>query len=81
MRCPFCGAQDTKVVDSRLHGDGDQVRRRRECTVCHERFSTYEAAELNLPPGIKSDGRRVPFDGRNLRAGIERAAEKRPVST
>ena len=81
MRCPFCGAQDTKVVDSRLHGDGDQVRRRREWTVCHERFTTYEGAELNLPRVIKSDGRRVPFDGRNLRAGIERAAEKRPVST
>ena len=81
MRCPFCGAQDTKVVDSRLHGDGDQVRRRRECTVCHERFTTYEGAELNLPRVIKSDGRRVPFDGRNLRAGIERAAEKRPVPT
>jgi transcriptional repressor NrdR len=81
MRCPFCGAQDTKVVDSRLHGDGDQVRRRRECPVCHERFTTYEGAELNLPRVIKSDGRRVPFDGRNLRAGIERAAEKRPVST
>ena len=47
MRCPFCGAQDTKVVDSRLHGDGDQVRRRRECTVCHEQFTTYECAGLN----------------------------------
>ena len=72
MRCPFCGAQDTKVVDSRLHGDGDQVRRRRECTVCKE---------LNLPRVVKSDGRRVNFDGRKLRAGVERALEKRPVST
>lgn len=81
MRCPFCGASDTKVVDSRLHGDGDQVRRRRECTVCKERFTTYESAELNLPRVIKSDGRRVNFDGRKLRAGIERALEKRPVST
>ena len=59
MRCPFCGAQDTKVVDSRLHGDGDQVRRRRECNVCKERFTTYESAELNLPRVVKSDGRRV----------------------
>ncbi len=81
MRCPFCGAQDTKVVDSRLHGDGDQVRRRRQCTVCKERFTTYESAELNLPRVIKSDGRRVNFDGRKLRAGMDRALEKRPVST
>jgi len=81
MRCPFCGAQDTKVVDSRLHGDGDQVRRRRACTVCKDRFTTYETAELNLPRVVKSDGRRVNFDGRKLRSGIERALEKRPVST
>jgi len=81
VRCPFCGAQDTKVIDSRLHGDGDQVRRRRECTVCKERFTTYEGAELSLPRVVKSDGRRVNFDGRKLRAGIERALEKRPVST
>ncbi len=81
MRCPFCGAQDTKVVDSRLSGEGDQVRRRRRCTVCNERFTTYETAELNLPRVIKSDGRRVNFDGRKLRAGMSRALEKRPVST
>lgn len=81
MRCPFCGALDTKVIDSRLHGDGDQVRRRRQCTVCKERFTTYESAELNLPRVIKSDGRRVNFDGRKLKAGIDRALEKRPVST
>ena len=81
MRCPFCGVQDTKVVDSRLHGDGDQVRRRRECNVCKERFTTYETAELNLPRVVKSDGRRVNFEQRKLRAGIERALEKRPVST
>ncbi len=81
MRCPFCGALDTKVIDSRLHGDGDQVRRRRECTVCKERYTTYETAELNLPRVVKSDGRRINFDGRKLRAGIDRALEKRPVST
>jgi transcriptional repressor NrdR len=80
MRCPFCGAQDTKVIDSRLAGDGDQVRRRRECIVCKERFTTYEGAELTLPRVVKSDGRRVQFDGRKLRAGMERALEKRPVS-
>ena len=81
MRCPFCGAQDTKVVDSRLSGEGDQVRRRRQCTVCSERFTTYETAELNLPRVIKQDETRVPFDGRKLRSGIQRALEKRPVST
>jgi transcriptional repressor NrdR len=79
MRCPFCGAQDTKVIDSRLSGDGDQVRRRRECTACRERFTTYESAELNLPRVAKRDGSRVPFDGRKLRSGIMRALEKRPV--
>jgi transcriptional repressor NrdR len=81
MRCPFCGAQDTKVVDSRLSGEGDQVRRRRRCTVCRERFTTYESAELNLPRVVKRDGTRVPFDGRKMRSGIMRALEKRPVST
>lgn len=81
MRCPFCGAEDTKVVDSRLSGDGDQVRRRRRCPVCNERFTTYETAELNLPRVVKRDGSRVPFDGRKLRSGILRAAEKRPIST
>jgi len=81
MRCPFCGSQDTKVIDSRLSGEGDQVRRRRECTVCIERFTTYESASLNLPRVVKSDNRRVSFDGRKLRNGIDRALEKRPVST
>ena len=79
MRCPFCGAQDTKVIDSRLSGDGDQVRRRRECALCRERFTTYESAELNLPRVVKRDGTRIPFDGRKLRSGIMRALEKRPV--
>ena len=81
MRCPFCGAQDTKVVDSRLAGDGDQVRRRRRCLSCDERFTTFETAELNLPRVIKQDGTRVPFDGTKLAAGMMRALEKRPVST
>jgi transcriptional repressor NrdR len=81
MRCPFCGAEDTKVIDSRLAGDGDQVRRRRKCAVCRERFTTFETAELNLPRIVKRDGSRVPFDGRKLRNGMARALEKRPVST
>jgi transcriptional repressor NrdR len=81
VRCPFCGAQDTKVVDSRLSGEGDQVRRRRRCVVCNERFTTFETAELNLPRVVKRDGSRAPFDGRKLRSGMMRALEKRPVST
>lgn len=81
MRCPFCGAQDTKVIDSRLAGEGDQVRRRRECPVCRERFTTFESAELTLPRVVKQDGRRVPFDGRKLHTSFTKALEKRPVST
>ncbi len=81
MRCPFCMAQDTRVIDSRLANEGDQVRRRRECVVCKERFTTYEAAEFNLPRIIKRGGLREPFDENKLRAGILRALEKRPVSS
>lgn len=80
MYCPFCGANDTKVVDSRLVTNGDQVRRRRECTSCGERFTTFETAELQLPRLIKQDGSRQPFDENKLRAGMMRALEKRPVS-
>src|SRR5690606_17158754 len=81
MRCPFCHAQDTRVIDSRLASEGDQVRRRRECTRCNERFTTYESAELMLPRMVKSDGTREPFDERKLRTGMQRALEKRPVAT
>jgi transcriptional repressor NrdR len=81
MRCPFCGAQDTKVVDSRLAAEGDQVRRRRKCEACGERFTTFESAELNYPRIIKRDGTRVPFDPQKLQSGMMRALEKRPVST
>ncbi|MDX1606351.1 MAG: transcriptional regulator NrdR [Candidatus Competibacterales bacterium] len=81
MHCPFCGAADTKVVDSRLSPEGDRVRRRRECTACSTRFTTYEAAELALPRVIKQDGQRESFDSGKLRAGMLRALEKRPVST
>ncbi|MBS98768.1 MAG: transcriptional regulator NrdR [Oceanospirillaceae bacterium] len=80
MHCPFCGAGDTKVVDSRLVAEGQQVRRRRECVKCHERFTTFEEAELLMPRVIKSDGSRQPFDEIKLRGGIQRALEKRPVS-
>ena len=77
--CPFCSATDTRVIDSRLVGEGDQIRRRRECLECKERFTTYESAELNYPRIIKSDGRREPFNEQKLRGGMLRALEKRPV--
>ncbi|MDR9406717.1 MAG: transcriptional regulator NrdR [Spiribacter sp.] len=81
MRCPFCHTQDTRVIDSRLATDGDQVRRRRECVGCAERFTTYESAELVMPRVVKRDGTRVLFDESRLRSGMMRALEKRPVAT
>jgi len=80
MHCPFCSAEDTKVIDSRLVAEGDQVRRRRECLSCAERFTTYEVAELVMPRVIKQNGSREPFNEEKLRAGFQRALEKRPVS-
>lgn len=80
MYCPFCHAEETKVVDSRLVADGAQVRRRRQCLECHERFTTFETAELIMPLIIKRDGRRESFNIDNLRSGMLRALEKRPVS-
>ncbi|HSW69010.1 MAG TPA: transcriptional regulator NrdR [Gammaproteobacteria bacterium] len=80
MYCPFCNANDTKVTDSRLIREGNQVRRRRECLECKARFTTYETAELSLPRVIKRDGRRDLFNENKLRGGISRALEKRPVS-
>ncbi|MDA8961985.1 transcriptional regulator NrdR [Congregibacter sp.] len=80
MHCPFCSDDDTKVIDSRLVTDGAQVRRRRECLSCKERFTTYEAAELVMPRVIKQNGSREPFNEDKLRAGFLRALEKRPVS-
>ena len=81
MHCPFCGHEDTKVIDSRLAGEGAQVRRRRECERCSERFTTFESAELVMPRIVKNNGTREPFDEHKLRAGMMRALEKRPVST
>jgi len=79
MYCPFCGKQDTKVIDSRLTSEGAQVRRRRECLDCGERFTTFEFAELVMPRIIKSNGAREPFDEKKLVGGMMRALEKRPV--
>ena len=81
MYCPFCQAEDTKVIDSRLVADGSQIRRRRECEVCHSRFTTFETIDLALPRVIKSNGERQPFNGAKLKAGMLRALEKRPLST
>ena len=81
MYCPFCGAEDTKVNDSRLVANGDQVRRRRECLTCSERFTTYETVELVMPRVVKRDGSRETFDDAKLRAGLQSALQKRPVET
>ena len=80
MHCPYCGAADTRVIDSRLANDGSQVRRRRECVNCKERYTTFESIELDLPRVIKRDERRESFDVDKMRAGILHAIEKRPVS-
>jgi transcriptional repressor NrdR len=80
MYCPFCSIIETKVIDSRLVSEGHQIRRRRECTGCHERFTTFETAELVMPRIIKRDGSREPFNEDKLRNGLVRALEKRPVS-
>jgi len=81
MRCPYCDHLETKVVDSRLAGEGSQIRRRRECVECSERFTTFESAELVMPHLIKNDETRVPFDDAKLRRGLTRALEKRPVKS
>lgn len=80
MRCPFCAENDTRVLDSRLANDGDQVRRRRECVTCKSRFTTYEVAELGLPDVVKHNGTREPFSDTKLRSGFIKALEKRPVN-
>ncbi len=81
MRCPFCKAEDTRVVDSRLVGEGDQVRRRRECQACNGRFTTFEKVDLVTPRIIKQNGSRQPYDEEKLRRGFLRALDKRAVST
>lgn len=80
MRCPFCGHIEDKVIDSRQSKDGDSIRRRRECLKCEARFTSYERIEEVLPPVIKKDGRREPFDRIKILHGLEKACEKRPVS-
>ncbi len=79
MHCPFCSHEETKVIDSRLAGDGRQIRRRRQCLDCNERFTTFESAELVMPRLVKNDQSRQPFDESKLRSSMVRALEKRPV--
>jgi len=80
MYCPFCAHPETKVNDSRLAAEGAQIRRRRECLQCGERFTTFETAELVMPLVVKNDQSRVPFDESKLRGGLLKALEKRPVA-
>ena len=81
MHCPFCNFEETKVIDSRLASEGQQIRRRRECQKCSERFTTFESAELVMPRIIKSDETRQPFDEQKLRSSMLKALEKRPVAS
>ena len=80
MKCPFCSYEESKVIDSRLVADSSQIRRRRECNKCNERWTTFELAELLMPKIVNQDKSRVPFDEIKLKEGISRSLEKRPVS-
>lgn len=80
MRCPFCGAEDTQVIDSRVNDEGDTIRRRRRCASCEKRFTTYETAELHMPQVVKQNGTREEFSRDKLRLSFTRPLHKRPVS-
>jgi transcriptional repressor NrdR len=81
MKCPFCSAPDTQVVDSRVSEEGDRIRRRRRCMTCDKRFTTYETIELRMPQVVKANGNRQEYDEARLRTGFARALHKRPVPT
>ena len=81
MKCPFCNADETGVIDSRVSEEGDKIRRRRRCLTCDKRFTTYETVELRLPQVVKHDGNRSEFDRNKLMTGFVRALHKRPVPT
>ncbi len=81
MKCPFCGADDTQVVDSRVSEEGERIRRRRRCPTCDKRFTTYETVELRIPQVVKTNGTREEYDEEKLRTGFMRALHKRPVPT
>lgn len=81
MKCPFCDQNDTKVVDSRLLKEGFSIRRRRKCEACEKRFTTYETIEISMPNIVKVDGRREPYNREKIYGGLEKACQKRPIST
>lgn len=81
MKCPFCDQNETKVVDSRLLKEGFSVRRRRKCESCEKRFTTYENIEISMPNIVKMDNRREPYSREKIYSGIEKACQKRPIST
>lgn len=81
MKCPFCGNAETQVVETRVAEDGDFIRRRRQCAACEKRFTTYERPDLAFPAIVKKDGRRIDYDRSKLRASMNLALRKRPVST
>ena len=81
MKCPFCGADDTQVIDSRVNDEGDSIRRRRRCAQCDKRYTTYETAELHQPQVVKQNGTREDFNRDKLRLSFSRALHKRPVPT
>ncbi len=81
MKCPFCSHSETQVVETRVSEDGDFIRRRRQCGACEKRFTTYERPDVNFPAVVKKDGRRIEFDRGKLRASMNLALRKRPVST
>lgn len=81
MKCPFCGHEETGVVDTRVSDEGDIVRRRRKCSACEKRFTTYERPEIQLPQVVKKNGSRIEFSRAKLRASLDLALRKRPVST
>ena len=81
MKCPYCSADDTKVLDSRNLEEGSTIRRRRKCDTCQKRFTTFETVELSMPMVMKRDGRREPYRQEKIKAGIDKACEKRNIST
>ena len=81
MKCPFCNHVDTQVVETRISEDADFIRRRRQCGACEKRFTTYERPEVNFPAVVKKDGRRIEYESAKLRASMNLALRKRPVST
>jgi transcriptional repressor NrdR len=81
MKCPFCGHTETQVVETRVAEDADFIRRRRQCGACERRFTTYERPDVSFPAVVKKDGRRIEFERSKLRASMNLALRKRPVST